>query len=185
MSDRPVCYRATRMLPDPTIRAVLWSLAGALLVCATSPAAHAMELSLSLERQPASEISPASKTKAERGHASYYSKRFEGRRTASGRVFRNNELIAAHQTLPFGTLVRVTNLDRGSSVNVRIADRGAFSKPRAGSVIIDLSRAAAEQLRMLGAGRARVLVEVLEWGGRRGEALAEVVNIVGAANAAE
>jgi rare lipoprotein A len=169
------------------MRAVLPSLAAVLLACALVPAADAMELSLSLalEQPPASEASPTSKTRSERGHASYYSKRFEGRRTASGRIFRNKELIAAHHSLPFGTLVRVTNLDRGSTVNVRIADRGAFAKSRAGAVIIDLSRAAAEQLRMLGAGRARVLVEVLEWGGRRGESLVDSVNIVGAANAAE
>ena len=167
------------------MRAVLPSLAAAWLACASVPAAHAMELSLSLEQPPASDVSPAPKTRAERGHASYYSKRFEGRRTASGRIFRNKELIAAHHSLPFGTLVRVTNLDRGSTVNVRIADRGAFAKPRAGAVIIDLSRAAAEQLRMLGAGKARVLVEVLEWGGRRGEALVDAVNIVGTAHAAE
>jgi rare lipoprotein A len=158
-----------------------------MFACALAPAAHAVELSLSLalEQPPAPEAAPTPKTRGERGHASYYSKRFEGRRTASGRIFRNEELIAAHHSLPFGTLVRVTNLDRGSTVNVRIADRGAFASSRAGAVIIDLSRAAAEQLRMLGAGKARVLVEVLEWGGRKGEALVDAVNIVGAAHAAE
>lgn len=101
----------------------------------------------------------------ETGVASYYAKRFEGRRTASGRTFRNSELMAAHQSHPFGTLVRVTNLDRGSFVDVRIADRGGFGNGRGVSdTIIDLSQAAASRLDMLTGGRARVLVEVLEWG---------------------
>jgi rare lipoprotein A len=101
---------------------------------------------------------------SETGVASFYAKRFDGRRTASGEVFRNSALMAAHHSFPFGTLVRVTNLDRGTSVDVRIADRGAFK--RAHSIVIDLSQAAAERLRMLAHGRARVLLEVLEWGGR-------------------
>ena len=101
----------------------------------------------------------------ETGVASYYAKRFDGRRTASGQTFRNSELMAAHQSHPFGTLVRVTNLDGGSSVDVRIADRGAFGRGRGVSdTIIDLSQAAATRLDMLTGGRARVLVEVLEWG---------------------
>jgi rare lipoprotein A len=111
---------------------------------------------------------------SETGFASYYAKRFEGRRTASGKTFRHSELMAAHNGLPFGTLVRVTNLRNDSSVDVRIADRGGFGK--GGSLrIIDLSRAAAAQLSMIAAGQARVLVEVLEWGKDKGRAVAEAV----------
>jgi rare lipoprotein A len=101
---------------------------------------------------------------SETGIASFYAKRFEGRRTASGETFRNSALMAAHHSFPFGTLVRVTNLDKGTSVDVRIADRGAFK--RAHAIVIDLSQEAAARLRMIAHGRARVLLEVLEWGGR-------------------
>ena len=124
----------------------------------------------------AAELSDAIEAKSERGIATFYSSAFEGRRTASGKIFRNDELMAAHGSHPFGTLVRVTNLDHGSSVDVRIADRGGFAKRRAGSVIIDLSQAAAERLSMLRRGRARVLVEVLEWGERKGEALRNAIH---------
>ena len=108
--------------------------------------------------------------KGERGLATYYAKRFDGRRTASGQIFRNSELMAAHPSLPFGTLVRVTNVEKGSFVDVRIADRGAFGKGR--KIVIDLSQAAAAQIQMLSRGTARVVVEVLEWGGRKGHELA-------------
>jgi rare lipoprotein A len=113
-----------------------------------------------------SEEAPSSQSAlhSETGVASFYAKRFDGRRTASGEIFRNSALMAAHHSFPFGTLVRVTNLDRGTSVDVRIADRGAFR--RAHSIVIDLSQEAAARLRMLAHGRARVLLEVLEWGGR-------------------
>ena len=124
----------------------------------------------------AAEPSDAIEVKTESGIATFYSSRFEGRRTASGQIFRNSELMAAHASHPFGTLVRVTNLDHGSSVDVRIADRGGFAKPRAGSVIIDLSQAAAAQLSMLARGRARVLIEVLEWGERKGAALRDAIH---------
>ena len=121
------------------------------------------------------ELSEAIEARTERGVATFYASKFEGRRTASGRVFRNSELMAAHGSYPFGTLVRVTNIDHGSSVDVRIADRGGFAKRRTGSVIIDLSQAAAEQLSMLRRGKARVVVEVLEWGGRSRAALRHAI----------
>lgn len=75
------------------------------------------------------------KTKA---HASYYGDRFNGRRTASGRIFNMNKLTAAHKKLPFGTIVRVTNEKNGKSVIVEIIDRGPFVKGRE----IDLSKKA-------------------------------------------
>jgi rare lipoprotein A len=94
---------------------------------------------------------------AEEGLASWYGGKFQGRRTASGEVFDTNLFTAAHKTLPFGTLVRVTNLDTGQQTVVRINDRGPFVAGR----IIDLSRAAAAAIGMAGSGVARVRVEVL------------------------
>jgi rare lipoprotein A len=89
------------------------------------------------------------------GIASYYADKFQGRPTASGERFDNGRLTAAHRTLPFGTRVRVTNLDNGRSVTIRVNDRGPFVKGR----IIDLSVAAARRLDMLRTGVARVRVE--------------------------
>jgi rare lipoprotein A len=100
-----------------------------------------------------------------RGGATFYADKFEGRRTASGIPFRQNQLVAAHRSFPFGTLLRVTNLRNERSVNVRVVDRGPFgSVANRGRTMIDLSRRAANQLEFVGEGRAEVLVEVLEWG---------------------
>jgi rare lipoprotein A len=91
------------------------------------------------------------------GEASYYARMLEGRRTASGEVYRGNRLTAAHRSLPFGTRLRVTNLGNGRSVEVRVNDRGPFHRRR----ILDLSRTAAERLGMVRRGHARVQVEIL------------------------
>jgi rare lipoprotein A len=99
------------------------------------------------------------------GEATYYAERFDGRRTASGVMFRNAEAWAAHRTYPFGTIVRVTNLANDRSVIVRIVDRGPHgTSERARRTIIDLSRSAASDLDFIRAGRVPVRVEVLEWG---------------------
>lgn len=87
-----------------------------------------------------------------RGSASYYAAKFNGRRTASGERFDNGEMTAAHRTLPFGSLVRVTNPATGSSVVVRINDRGPFTRGR----MIDVSRAAADELGLVARGHATV-----------------------------
>lgn len=92
----------------------------------------------------------------QQGKASWYGPRFNGRRTASGERYNMNELTAAHRTLPFGTLVRVRSLVNGKEVDVRITDRGPFSRGR----VIDLSRAAAEVIGMLGLGVKDVLLLV-------------------------
>jgi len=92
------------------------------------------------------------------GMASWYGRRYHGRRTASGERFDMRAATAAHPTLPFGTRVRVTNLGNGRSVIVRINDRGPFTKRR----IIDVSRAAAERLGFIRAGVARVRVQVVQ-----------------------
>jgi rare lipoprotein A len=94
------------------------------------------------------------------GVASYYAEEFDGRKTSSGETYNMNDLTAAHQTLPFGTIVKVTNKATGKSVTVRINDRGPFLKDR----IIDLSRSAAQKIGMIGPGTAEVHLEVLEWG---------------------
>jgi rare lipoprotein A len=99
------------------------------------------------------------------GGATFYADRFEGRRTASGIPFRQNQMVAAHRGFPFGTLLRVTNLRNDRSVNVRVVDRGPFgSAANKRRTMVDLSRRAATGLDYVGAGRAQVRVEVLEWG---------------------
>lgn len=91
------------------------------------------------------------------GVASWYGGDFQGRPTASGEIFDTNLLSAAHPTLPLNALVRVTNLDNGRSLILRINDRGPFVHDR----LIDLSRAAAEQLGYAHRGLARVRVQVV------------------------
>ena len=88
---------------------------------------------------------PTPSTVSETGLASWYGARHYGKRTASGEIFDQNKFTAAHRTLPWGSIVQVTNLDNGKSVEVRINDRGPFKKGR----IIDLSRAAARALGMV------------------------------------
>jgi len=91
----------------------------------------------------------------EEGIASWYGPGFDGRQTASGEIFDSNQFTAAHPSLPFGTIVTVTNTFNNRQVNVRINDRGPFVPVR----IIDLSRAAAEILDMINTGTASVIVE--------------------------
>ncbi|WP_051410927.1 septal ring lytic transglycosylase RlpA family protein [Synechococcus sp. CC9616] len=92
------------------------------------------------------------------GQASWYGPGFYGRRTASGETLRRGTFTAAHRTLPFGTLVRVTNLSNGRSVVVRINDRGPHRRHR----VIDLAHGAASELRMMQAGEVPVRLEVIE-----------------------
>lgn len=91
------------------------------------------------------------------GKASYYAEFHNGRATANGEIFDSSKLTAAHKTLPFGTVVRVTNLRNKKQVDVVINDRGPFAPGR----IIDLSRAAAEQIDMIRDGVVDVQVEIL------------------------
>jgi rare lipoprotein A len=96
----------------------------------------------------------------QRGEASYYADKFEGRPTASGEPYDPSALTAAHRRLPFGTRVRVTRTEEseGASVVVRINDRGPFAHGR----IIDLSEAAARELDMIADGVAPVRLEIVE-----------------------
>jgi rare lipoprotein A (peptidoglycan hydrolase) len=91
------------------------------------------------------------------GTASWYGPGFHGKKTASGEIYDQNKLTAAHKTLPLGSKARVTNLDNGSAVEVEINDRGPFVDGR----IIDLSRAAAGALGLVEAGTAPVRVELI------------------------
>ncbi|MGD9992414.1 MAG: septal ring lytic transglycosylase RlpA family protein [Salinivirgaceae bacterium] len=91
------------------------------------------------------------------GLASFYADKFDGRITASGETFDQRKLTAAHRTLPFGTTVKVTNLENKKTVRVVINDRGPFIKDR----VIDLSKAAAEELGFIKEGVTQVKLEVL------------------------
>lgn len=93
-----------------------------------------------------------------RGQASFYNDKYDGRKTASGEIFDQDEFTAAHRTLNFGTKCKVTNLKNGKSVEVIINDRGPFIEGR----IIDLSKAAAEAIGMINDGVADVEVLILE-----------------------
>jgi peptidoglycan lytic transglycosylase len=103
---------------------------------------------------------PTAPHPTQNGIASWYGPGFYGRPTASGVIYDQHELTAAHQTLPLGTRVMVTNLENQKSVEVSINDRGPFLKGR----IIDLSYAAAEALGMVGPGTIPVRVEVISPG---------------------
>jgi len=104
------------------------------------------------------ERAPVGKT--QRGIASWYGPDFQGLMTASGEIFDTHRFTAAHNSLPFGTVVEVRNLENGKTTRVRINDRGPFVKHR----IIDLTYAAAQALDMLGNGTARVELQVLPSG---------------------
>ena len=94
---------------------------------------------------------------ASSGVASYYGPGFHGRRTANGETFNMHAMTAAHRTLPFGTLIKVTNLSNGKSTIVRVNDRG----PYVGNRVIDLSVAAAKQIGSTHSGVAQVSLEIV------------------------
>lgn len=97
----------------------------------------------------------------ETGVASWYGREFHGRKTASGERFDMNRLTAAHKKLPFGTKLRVTNLENGSSVNVVVNDRGPYKEGR----ILDLSYAAARKLGIIASGEGKVGIMILDKAG--------------------
>ena len=124
------------------------------LPTAPAPAANAIDLS---HIDPPVDASPVA-TSIGGGVASYYGRRFHGRPTASGEKFDMNAMTAAHRTLPFGSLVEVTNPRNGKTVTVRINDRGPFH----GGRVIDVSRAAATELGLIGPGSGTVELAVLD-----------------------
>ncbi len=121
-------------------------------------------LSEVVEKEPVTEIitvgtkMPPSGTEIETGVASFYGDGFNGRLTASGVVFDNTVLMAAHRTLPFGTIVKVTNVNNGQSIIVEITDRGPYVDGR----VIDLSASAFESIAPLSRGVVHVTLEVAE-----------------------
>lgn len=108
-------------------------------------------------RPSRSKTPPAPAGYTEEGNASWYGNPFHGRRASNGEIYDMYKLTAAHRTLPFETLVRVTNLSNGKSTTVRITDRGPFVNDR----IIDLSMAAAREIESIGPGVVPVRLEVL------------------------
>lgn len=118
------------------------------------PAAHAVDVTAI---EPPVEVEPAARPLGT-GTASYYGRRFHGRRTASGAPFDMNAMTAAHRTLPFGSKVRVTNPGNGRSVTVTINDRGPFH----GGRVIDVSRAAATELGLIRRGHGTVELALLD-----------------------
>jgi rare lipoprotein A (peptidoglycan hydrolase) len=144
-SDAVLAVCARRPTRNSRITALAGILASAALVSAACSGNH----------RP---VSPApSAGSLARGTASWYGPKFNGRRTASGERYDMHKLTAAHPSLPFGTLVQVTNLDNGKQVVVRINDRGPFGRRR----VIDLSYAAARELDMVGPGTAHVDLALL------------------------
>jgi rare lipoprotein A len=120
------------------------------------------------EPAPAPPVAPAAKRNkptptpapsgyTEEGNASWYGEPFHGRRASNGEIYDMYKLTAAHRTLPFETMVRVTNLNNGKYTVVRVTDRGPFVENR----IIDLSLAAAREIELVGPGVAPVRLEVL------------------------
>jgi rare lipoprotein A len=108
---------------------------------------------------PAHAPTPSPRAEVQRGYASWYGASLAGHRTANGERFDPDKMTAAHRTLPFGTWVEVRRVDGGAAVRVRITDRGPFGHD---DRIVDLSRAAADQLGMRRSGVALVEVKVVE-----------------------
>ncbi len=126
------------------------------LFCATGCLHHPKPAAPSPHRTPPPPAAP--RVQGEEGIASWYGHPYHGRRSASGEIYNMYDMTAAHRTLPFGTQVRVHDLENGRDVTVRINDRGPFVEGR----IIDLSYAAAQAMGMNGI--ARVRLEILGLG---------------------
>lgn len=135
-------------------------------VTCLSPIVIAIGLGLGLGLQPI-QVTADPVLQTQRGKASHYGKRLHGKKTASGEIFDQQALVAAHPSWPFGTIVRVTNTKNGRSTKVRIVDRGPAKKARRRGVIIDLSTKTAKTLVFHKKGIAPVRLEVLKWGEKR------------------
>ena len=131
---------------------LLLALAAASLLLPACARKHRVSVAPSQQHAPQTPIRTT-----ETGVASWYGHPYHGRAAADGEIYDMEKLTAAHRTLPFGTMVRVTNLGNQKSVDVRIIDRGPFIDGR----IIDLSHAAAEALGFVDAGLARVRLDIL------------------------
>ena len=97
------------------------------------------------------------------GLASYYGPGFHGEPTASGEIFNQNSMVAAHRSLPLGSIVRVTNLENRRRVVLRVIDRGPYGRNYRKGTIIDVSKGAARRLGFIRAGLVPVRIEVVKW----------------------
>jgi rare lipoprotein A len=141
----------------PTTRAVRRSLLPGMLVLVSTTAC--------VGRHPAPTPASRAVRSEQAGYATYLARSFHGKTSASGETFDERRMVAAHRTLPFGSVVRVTNVRNGRSVTVRIIDRGPYGKNYREGTVIDVSRAAAHRLRMIRDGQVPARVELLTLGG--------------------
>ena len=98
---------------------------------------------------------------SERGVASWYGPGFHGEETASGEIFNQRAMVAAHRTLPLGSVIRVTNLENGRRVTLRVIDRGPYGRNYRKGTVVDVSRGAARRLQFIDDGLTRVRIDVL------------------------
>lgn len=122
------------------------------------------ELNLSSDKETEMSAGPRSEERDrpyQIGKASYYGPGFHGKKTASGTIFDMRQLVAAHPTLPFGTVVRVINQKNQRAINVRIVDRGPVARIVKQGVIIDLSKGAAEKLGFIKSGRTPIALHII------------------------
>ena len=148
-ADEPHTERRGRSLARLVARPMLVLALLTIAWLPLSPGAHAAE-----KRSPEAQ-------KVQKGVATYYAKRFHGRRTASGERLDQGKMVAAHPSLPFGTIVRVTNLRNGRSTEVRVVDRGPAKGPQRKGVIIDLTQTAARELGFKEQGKTPVRLDIL------------------------
>jgi rare lipoprotein A len=118
-----------------------------------------MAVALLAAARPASTAEPK---RVQLGLASYYGPGFHGEETASGEIFDQREMVAAHRTLPLGTVVRVTNLENSRQVVLRVIDRGPYGRNFRKGTIVDVSKGAARRLGFIRDGIVRVRLEVIE-----------------------
>jgi len=122
------------------------------------------------QSHPSRQEAPKNTAKIQYGTASFYANKFNGRKTANGEVFSQDKLTAAHNSLPFGTWIKVTNLKNKKSVVVRVNDRLAHDNKR----LVDLSRAGASKLGYTSRGLTKVKIEVL--GKKKPETVNSIAN---------
>lgn len=143
-----------RSIARSSFGSTVWRSARASVVACSVAAVSACAGSAAWPPEPVVDASPGW---TQTGRASWYGPGFDGKQTASGEVYDMEAMTAAHRSLPFQTRVRVENLDNGTTTEVRINDRGPFVHGR----IIDLSRAGARSVGMIGSGTARVRITVV------------------------
>jgi rare lipoprotein A len=160
VSSRLALFAASLLLAACAGKAPPQHIAPAAVVTIDNPAPAVTENVSATGRTPA-----ASPLATADGEATYYHHALDGRPTASGVIFHNSLLYAAHRDYPFGTILRVVNLRNGHEVIVEVVDRGPHgTSERARNTIIDLSRSAAVVLDFVQQGRAPVRLEVVSWG---------------------